>query len=373
MASTLRHTTVLVDGIGSGGERIPLVAWLLFRGARVAIAERRSPEVCAPLVRRVEERLKKGARDGREYEHLRARCEWFYGGSRAPHNADVVVRTAADEAGLFFAHRRGGVVGVTGLHGKTTAAIWAAHLIGDAVVAGHSPERSLFSAIDEGRKVVVAEFPTVLARTMPAVRSVVRVGDAGDLAGFDAETFVARWGKHNLPAGHAAVAVARAAGASDARIASRLATLPEVSDRQEIVHQDARCVAVNDAAAVTPEHGVAAIERWGGPTTILVAGGGGARGAYAAWADAVRSHIRRTNLILVSGGATRSMREALGAWGVGVRAYESLQAACAAAQRRAGVYVSSVILFSPAADVSGGSTDIRERGRQFNAFVEERS
>lgn len=373
MASTLKHARVLVTGLGRSGERIPLIEWLLSRGAHVTVADTRTAESCAPLVRRLHERMKKSARDGKEYQNLQARCVWSFGVGAPTQKRGLVVRTAADEVRLFYAHRKGPVVAVTGAHGKTTAAVWAAHLIGNAIAAGYTPDRSLFSVVDQRGKVVVAELPPVVADACPSRATIIRVGASGDLAGYDEEAFVMRWGRHNLAAGYAAVAAARAAGVSDARIAARLKALPEVSHRQEVLYRSARRIVVNDTAATTPERGVAAVERWGGPTTILIAGGEQCRAGYAAWAAAVRANIRKTNIILLTGAATRDMRAALGSWGVGVRAYDSLAAAYAAAQRRAGVYVASVVLFSPAAGIGEAFADVRERGQQFSALVEERS
>lgn len=119
--------------------------------------------------------------------------------------------------------------------------------------------------------------------------------------------------------------------------------------RQEIIHRSDTLTIVNDMGAISPERGVISLRQWGGPNCILIAGGEGRGGDYTAWADTVMEHIRPTNLIFLAGGATDRMRKALGARARGVRTYDSLAQCWRAAQKRSRLFISSVVLFSPAA------------------------
>ena len=186
-----------------------------------------------------------------------------------------------------------------------------------------------------------------------------------DLSGFSA-----MWGLHNVANITQAVLAAHCAGVSYVRIQSRIKNLPVVAYRQEVVYRDARLTVVNDTTATSPEAGIAAMERWGGPTCILITGGTDRELDYRRWASHLPVRIRRTNTIFLSGSATQKMREALAADGHGIRAYDSLAKAWEVALARAGTYVTSVILFSPAAKSFELFQNEFDRGQQFNALVE---
>ena len=253
----------------------------------------------------------------------------------------------SDLRGLFLSSWKRTIIGITGSYGKTTTAVWAAHLIGDAVVAGHIPGRPLIPALDSRAPdaVITIDDPSV-------------AGSGGDIVSTDA-----------MSNENAAVAAAKLAGVSEAQIEQRIASLPQVPLRQEVVHRSAKLTVVNDAMSTKPAHGIAALRRWGGPTCVLICGGAG-EGDYTQWGEEVPKHIRRTNLIFMSGGATNRMRTALSGAGRGIRAYDSLERAFKAAQARAGLYVSSVILFSPATPSGALYGDEVRRGQALNALVE---
>jgi UDP-N-acetylmuramoylalanine--D-glutamate ligase len=189
-----------------------------------------------------------------------------------------------------------------------------------------------------------------------------------DMSGFERQ-----WGIHNVANALQAILAAHLAGTTFADIQKRIASLPAVSYRQEVVHHDARRTVINDTTATSPEAGIAAVRRWGGPTTILIAGGTDRELDYRQWAHEIPKHIRRTNIIFLSGSATLKMRTALGRVGRGIRSYDTLAAAWKAALKRAGTYVSSVILFSPSAKSFELFANEYDRGQQFNALVRQRT
>ena len=162
---------------------------------------------------------------------------------------------------------------------------------------------------------------------------------------------------------------ANAAGVPWSRIQERIGSLPVIPYRQETVLQNRKLRVINDTTATSPEGGIAALRRWGGASCILIAGGTDRELDFRVWAAQVRHCIRRTNLVLLTGSATRKMRRALGPWGRGIRAYESLEDAWRAARQRAQFFVSSVILFSPAARSFELFANEYDRGQRFNALV----
>lgn len=148
-------------------------------------------------------------------------------------------------------------------------------------------------------------------------------------------------------ADHAAISLAREQGIPVIE-SKEVRHFSEVPPRREVVYESKKITVVHDAAAQSPAAAIPAIEQFGGPNCILIAGGSGTA-SYRAWAEVVRRHIRPTNIIFIEGSATRAMRKCLGEASRGVRAYETLTAAWRAARKRSGLFINSVVLLSPAA------------------------
>lgn len=308
--------TIFVSGDDPLNGGLATINWLLDHGMRVTVTGAKDDL----LAKRIDEHLKRTARDGDAYEKARARLAW-------------VARNAVptDLSGLFLSLWKKKVIAITGAHGKTMAAVWAGHLIGDAVVAGHTPERPLVSALDSRAKCAVIE----VHGPVPSAKNLMTVST------------------DELSARDAAVQAAQLAGVSEATIQKRLTTLPQVAGRQEVVHRSAQLTIVNDAMATEPERGIVALRTFGGPTCLLIAGGDLPAGRQAAdcraWAAEVKKTIRPTNLFLLEGSAAKNIRSALGAWGRGIRMYATLADALHVARQRASKFVAAIILFSPAA------------------------
>lgn len=319
----------------SSTDAIANINWLLDHGARVTVVGMRDDS--ADITRRIEEHLKRTAADGKAFALARARLVWS-SDSATP---------LSDLQQLFCSLWKKKIIGITGKHGKTTTAVWAAHIIGDAVAAGILPERPLLPALDSRARVVVVKLPEAAPMT-----SGMLVVNTDTLSNTDA-----------------AIEAAHLAGVPQRLIAQRVGTLPQVPFRQEVVQRSPKLVVINDAMATQPARGIAALRQWGGPTCALICGGDDAQSNYDAWAQELLKQVRCTNLILLTGSATKKMRVALGAHGRGIRAYDSLAAALKAARSRAALYVSSVILFSPAAQCDTSFADAYDRGKQFNELV----
>ncbi len=330
MAISLKGRLIRV----SGADSIANINWLLDHGARVTVVGARNG---AEMEKRIDEHLKRTVPDGKAYEQVRARLTW---------SSDRTI-ICSDLHQLFLSVWKKRIIGITGKHGKTTTAVWAAHLIGDAVVAGHIPERPILPAADSRAHIAVIKLPS----GSPGAKKVMTVST-------DA-----------MPNREAAIAAARLAGISENLIQHRLNTLPQAPLRQEVIHKSPKITVVNDAMANHPARGIAALRQWGGPTCIIICGGDDSKSDYREWAGELQKHVRRTNVVFLTGSATTKMRAALGPYGRGIRAFDSLESALKAARARAGLYVSSVILFSPAAKNFGLFADEYDRGQQFNSLV----
>jgi len=186
----------------------------------------------------------------------------------------------------------------------------------------------------------------------------------------DITGFAQSWGTHNLANLLASASAARVAGVPWARIQERIATLPQVPYRQEVVHRSRGLTVVNDTTATSPDGAIAAVRRWGGPNCILICGGTDRELDYREWARELPARITKNNTVFLAGSATQKMKAALGPAARGIRTYDSLDEAWRAALKRAGHFVSAVVLFSPGAKSFELFANEFDRGQQFNALVE---
>lgn len=333
MNESFKSKRIIVSGTDVD-DGVATVNWLLDHGARVTVIKTHD---ASEMEKRIENHLKRTANDGKAYDEVQSRLSWSSERSLKP----------TDLHQLFLSVWKKKVIGITGKHGKTTTAVWAAHLIGDAIVAGHIPERPLLPALDSRARLAIIKF-----NDAPPSSLKVMVVNTDTMSNLDA-----------------AVAAARLAGVTVHQIERRKSTLPQVPLRQEVVHQSPKLTVINDSCATEPFRAIAAMRKWGGPTCVLICGGSGNTLDYHEWAQELIRHVRPTNTILLTGSATKKMRRALGAHSKGIRAYDSLEAAFKAAKARAGLYVTSVVLFSPAAKSFELFANEYDRGQQFNELV----
>lgn len=181
--------------------------------------------------------------------------------------------------------------------------------------------------------------------------------------------FAEQHGRHGLRNFLGAALAAHLAGCPWKVIASRMKSLPDVPYRQEVVHQAGTLTVVNDTCATSPDGAVAALERWGGPNCILIAGGTDRDLEYSDWARAVVRYVKPENTFLLAGTATEKMRRALKRSVRGRRTFDTLDRCMGAAFARAGTYVKSVVLFSPGAKSFGPFKNEYDRGQQFNKLL----
>lgn len=176
-------------------------------------------------------------------------------------------------------------------------------------------------------------------------------------------------GAHNVTNFMTAALTAHLAGCPWDVIASRMKKLPIIPYRQEVIYKSGKLTVINDTCATSPEGAMAALERFGGPNCILIAGGTDRDLDYRAWAPVLSKSIKPINTFFQQGTATTKMLKALGKNRQGRRAYGTLEQCVAKALKRAGKYVNSVVLFSPGAKSFGPFKNEYDRGQQFNKLV----
>ncbi len=470
----LKNKRVLVFGLGLLGGGVATTNWLLDRGARVTVTDLKDEKQLFASVKRVEDHLKKTARDGEAYAQARSRLTWALGGhskalidkaSVIIVNPDVSVRnpfvqyaidsgkTVCNEGSIFYDVWKKKTVGITGTRGKTTTANWAHHLIQGSILAGNSMTRPFLAMTEERAAVAVTELSSFILELFPYARrspniavitnlyrdhlnrhgtieeyarakaqifahqtsrdwlilnaddewtgwfleqcpeSTVRyvslrplpldlqgIWYAGGLVWertgtkekkvLDIQKFRDTWGMHNVANLLAAALAARCSGIQWADIQKRLSTVPQVPFRQEVIHRDRMLTVINDTTATSPEGGIAAVRRWGGPNCILIAGGTDRELDFSEWAREVSEHITPNNTIFLAGSATDKMKKAMGSARKGIRTYDTLERCWDIALDRARKFVSAVIVFSPAAKSFEIFANEFDRGQQFNALVE---
>ncbi len=190
------------------------------------------------------------------------------------------------------------------------------------------------------------------------------------------ENFVKERGEHNLENLLASALAAHLAGCSWEIIQAAISTLPEVKFRQEVIYKNDKLTIINDTTATSPEGAIAAMKRFSGPGTILIAGGTDKNLDFSGWGEAATRYIHRGNIILLSGSATDKMVATLKERGLNETTDFSIQeslAAClevgmAKAREQEGP---AVVLFSPGAKSFEKFKNEFDRGQQFNALTKE--
>ncbi len=189
------------------------------------------------------------------------------------------------------------------------------------------------------------------------------VGDVAD--------FLKEWGEHNVRNLMASAMAAYLHGVSWVEIRSSLSSMPQVYFRQETIYQDNNIRIINDTTATSPEGGIAALERFSGPDCILITGGTDKELDYTMWAEVVQKRTLAENIIMLSGSATRKMRNALGEFAESIIEYETLAECVASAMDKAATHTHATIVFSPAAKSFEKFKNEFDRGEQFTALVKE--
>jgi UDP-N-acetylmuramoylalanine--D-glutamate ligase len=192
--------------------------------------------------------------------------------------------------------------------------------------------------------------------------------ESGVRKALEADGFIEKWGEHNLQNLLAASLMAHICGVPWPKIQQKIKTLPQIPFRQEIVFRNKRIKIINDTSATSPDGGIAAIKRFGGPHCVLIAGGTDRQLDYSEWARVVSGAIKKNNLILLAGSATEKMLKYLGKVDES-QIFDTLRGCVAAGFKKTAGYPRAVLLFSPAAKSFEKFKNEFDRGKQFNALI----
>lgn len=417
---------MLVAGLGASG--LALARFLLRRGMRVRVADRKpAAELAASL-----EQVPGGEvelRAGEQGEELLDGCAAVYASPGVPWDAPLLEAARArglilsSEIDLFFELCPAPIVGITGTNGKTTTASMTASVLARGprpVLLGGNIGATVLDRLDEIRPEhwVVLELSsfqlescrrprTAIAAVLnvtpdhldrhhtmeayvAAKASIVEAQDTGGVAvlngqdpicvemgerapgrvvWFDAHTpapEVPVPGRHNLLNALAAAAVGRAAGIDDAGIQAGIAAFTAVEHRLELVEEIGGVAYYNDSKATNPEAGLVALESFPGRPVVLIAGGHGSGFELDAWVAAVRTNTEAAVLI---GESADLLAERLR--GHPLRRAGSLEQAVEVAGDLAPA--GGVVLLSPAYKSYDMFRNYGERGRTFKAAVRARA
>jgi UDP-N-acetylmuramoylalanine--D-glutamate ligase len=173
-------------------------------------------------------------------------------------------------------------------------------------------------------------------------------------------------GEHNRENAAAATAAARAAGVSDAAIATALRTFAGIPHRLELVRELDGVRFVNDSKATNPEAAERALSAY--PAGVRLILGGSLKGiSFRSLAQRARSSgVARVYLV---GEAADEIAEALAA--EGVRFTHSVDLANAVRDAYGDAERGEVVLLSPACASYDQFANFEERGARFRELVEE--
>jgi len=182
--------------------------------------------------------------------------------------------------------------------------------------------------------------------------------------------FEKKLGEHNVQNLMAAMLATYLSGVPWLVIKKGIKTLPQIEFRQEVVSQKRGLTIVNDTTATSPEGAIAALKRFGSPSTILIAGGTDRDLDFKQWAKEMPKYIKTENVIFLSGSATDKMLRLLGGKFAKHQIFDTLARSFECALLKSRSYRRSVILFSPAAKSFEKFKNEYDRGRQFNQIVQ---
>ena len=185
----------------------------------------------------------------------------------------------------------------------------------------------------------------------------------------DLKGFVTAWGAHNVENFMAAALAAHLSGTSWREVQKRIATLPQIPFRQEVIFENKKITVVNDSNATSPEAVIAAAKRFASPATILITGGTDKKLVFTKWAPLVLQYLAPENIVMLSGTATSKMLRALGAHAKAVTVCDTLAECLVEALQKAKAYHHATLVFSPGAASFEKFANEYDRGRQFSALV----
>lgn len=186
---------------------------------------------------------------------------------------------------------------------------------------------------------------------------------------FSAKQFAKQWGEHNLSNCLSAVLVAHCLGVTPQQIKTLVKTLPQIPNRQELIFESKRIKVYNDTTATSPEGSLAAIRRFSGHSTILLAGGTDKDLDYTKWGREVLKCMGPEQIILLSGSATTKMLQSFGKVAKEIQTHETLKECLETAFQKTNKMKQAIIVFSPGAKSFEKFKNEFDRGEKFKRLV----
>ena len=404
-----KNQHVLIFGLGLLGGGVATTNWFLKQGAKVTITDLKTKEDLTPSLKKIKGRVLLSLGQ-HKLEDLEAADVVVLNPGVSVHEALIqeaikLGKQVVNEATVFYNSWIGKIIGITGTRGKTTTAHWTAHVMGDqAVLAGNSPDHPFLEVLSEKRKAKstwavtelssfhlelfdasvrspdiavvtniyrdhlnrydsMEEYAQIKANLYrhqrPDQKLITEKEATPEAVKLDLAGFADQWGEHNLINVRMAALAANLTGIPWKTIQEHIATLPQIPFRQQVVYENDRLTVINDTAATSPEGGIAALRRFAGPDTVLIAGGTDRELDFTLWNEIVAKIIKPEHVILLEGSATKKMDATR--YTICATLAECLQAALALQPK--------VILFSPACKSFEKFKNEYDRGEQFNELV----
>lgn len=180
-------------------------------------------------------------------------------------------------------------------------------------------------------------------------------------------------GEHNLYNFLAAALASFLGGISWKEIEKRIATLPDIFLRQEIIIKKKNFIVVNDSAGTSPDAAIAALKRFSREGKILyITGGTDKQLEFKKLADEIKNTIEPENLFLLNGSATRKIVRELETRhyfrNKKKNTFEDLKDLLVHAHKRAVAMSDVIVLFSPGAASFEKFENEFDRGKKFGEY-----
>ena len=183
-------------------------------------------------------------------------------------------------------------------------------------------------------------------------------------------------GEHNLYNFLNAALASFLAGVSWKEIEKRIATLPDIFLRQEIIIKKKNFIVVNDSAGTSPDAAIAALKRFSREGKIIfITGGTDKQLEFKKLADEIKNTIEPENLFFLNGSATRKLMRELETRhyfrNKKKNTFEDLKDVLLAAHKKmSGTYshLPIIVLFSPGAASFEKFRNEFDRGEKFGEY-----
>ncbi len=145
----------------------------------------------------------------------------------------------------------------------------------------------------------------------------------------------------------------------------RVATLPQIPYRQELVLKRKGIEIYNDSAATSPEGAMAAIDRFKGAKTVFIFGGTDKLLDFASLAAAIERNLKLSQIYLLDGSGTKKLIKDLGF--KNARTFKNLEEIVQEIAKNRKRF--KKVVFSPGAASFEKFKNEFDRGKRFNGFV----